>query len=143
MDFRMDGASSSGPRPYIRLTSQLKNATRSAGGEVRFKCEAIGTPPLTFTWLKNHAPVERSRKVKVRNRENSSRLVITELDVLDSGYYQCIASNSAASVNTTSVLRRLFGPRNELQPIFPMYFCDFRSFSMAVSRLVCPSSTNA
>nr|CDJ96532.1 Immunoglobulin I-set and Kringle and Tyrosine protein kinase domain containing protein [Haemonchus contortus] len=101
----MDGASSSGPRPYIRLTSQLKNATRSAGGEVRFRCEAIGTPPLSFTWLKNHAPIEKSRRVKVRNRENSSRLVITELDVLDSGYYQCIASNSAASVNTTSVLR--------------------------------------
>ncbi|EYC36745.1 hypothetical protein Y032_0861g2738 [Ancylostoma ceylanicum] len=56
-------------------------------------------------WLKNHAPIEKSRRVKVRNRENSSRLVITELDVLDSGYYQCIASNSAASVNTTSVLR--------------------------------------
>ncbi|VDM82113.1 unnamed protein product [Strongylus vulgaris] len=53
-------------------------------------------------WLKNHAPIEKSRRVKVRNRENSSRLVITELDVLDSGYYQCIASNSAASVNTTT-----------------------------------------
>lgn len=101
----MDGASSSGPRPYIRLTSHLKNTTRSAGGEVRFRCEAVGTPPLSFTWLKNHAPIEKSRKVKVRNRENSSRLVISELDVLDSGYYQCIASNSAASVNTTSVLR--------------------------------------
>ncbi|KIH68649.1 hypothetical protein ANCDUO_01017 [Ancylostoma duodenale] len=45
----MDGASSSGPRPYIRLTSQLKNATRPSGGEVRFRCEAIGTPPLSFT----------------------------------------------------------------------------------------------
>ncbi|VDO18860.1 unnamed protein product [Heligmosomoides polygyrus] len=101
----MDGPSSSGPRPYIRLTSQLKNATRHTGGEVRFRCEAIGTPPLSFMWLKNHAPIEKSRRVKVRNRENSSRLVITELDVLDSGYYQCIATNSAASVNTTSVLR--------------------------------------
>lgn len=60
---------------------------------------------VSFRWLKNHAPIEKSRRVKVRNRENSSRLVITELDVLDSGYYQCIATNSAASVNTTSVLR--------------------------------------
>ncbi|ETN73781.1 hypothetical protein NECAME_13433 [Necator americanus] len=54
----MDGASSSGPRPYIRLTSQLKNATRPSGGEVRFRCEAIGTPPLSFTKGGSNCAVE-------------------------------------------------------------------------------------
>lgn len=60
---------------------------------------------MIFRWLKNHAPMDKSRRVKLRNKESSSRLVISELDVLDSGYYQCIASNSAASVNSTSILR--------------------------------------
>ncbi|CAB3404440.1 unnamed protein product [Caenorhabditis bovis] len=100
----MEGTST-GQRPYIRLTSQLKNATRNSGDEVRFRCEALGTAPLKFMWLKNHAPVEKSKRVKIRDKENSSRLVITQLDVLDSGYYQCVVSNAAASVNTTSVLR--------------------------------------
>jgi hypothetical protein len=60
-------------------------------------------------WLKNHAPVEKSRRIKVRTRDFWSRLAINDLDVLDSGYYQCIVSNSVASVNTTGVLRvRLF-----------------------------------
>lgn len=58
-----------------------------------------------FRWLKNKGPVEKSKRVKIRDKENSSRLVINQLDVLDSGYYQCIVSNPAASVNTTSVLR--------------------------------------
>lgn len=58
-----------------------------------------------FRWLKNHAPVEKNRRTKVRNRDYWSKLVITDLDVLDSGYYQCTATNSAGSVNTTSVLR--------------------------------------
>lgn len=49
--------------------------------------------------------MEKTKRVKIRDKENSSRLVITQLDVLDSGYYQCIVSNPAASVNTTSVLR--------------------------------------
>lgn len=100
----MEGTST-GQRPYIRLTSQLRNATKSSGDEVRFKCEALGTAPLKFIWLKNNGPVEKSKRIKIRDKENSSRLVITQLDVLDSGYYQCIVSNPAASVNTTSVLR--------------------------------------
>lgn len=60
---------------------------------------------LIFRWLKNHAPVEKNRRTKIRNRDHWSKLVIQDLDVLDSGYYQCTASNSAGSVNTTSVLR--------------------------------------
>uniref|UniRef100_A0A1I7TA73 Ig-like domain-containing protein n=1 Tax=Caenorhabditis tropicalis TaxID=1561998 RepID=A0A1I7TA73_9PELO len=108
----MEGTST-GQRPYIRLTSQLRNATKSSGDEVRFKCEALGTPPLKFIWLKNNGPVEKTKRVKIRDKENSSRLVITQLDVLDSGYYQCIVSNPAASVNTTSVLR-LFPLQNGL-----------------------------
>ncbi|CAD5210914.1 unnamed protein product [Bursaphelenchus okinawaensis] len=102
-----------GKRPYIRLNSNLPNVTRHTGGEVRLKCEAVGSPqPITFAWLKNHAPIEKSRKVKVRNREFWSKLVITDLDVLDSGYYQCTATNSAGSVNTTSVLRVNTAPPN-------------------------------
>jgi hypothetical protein len=95
-----------GKRPYIRLTSNLANVTRNAGGEIRLKCEAVGSPqPIDFSWLKNHAPLEKNHRIKIRNREYWSKLVISDLDVLDSGYYQCTASNSAGSVNTTSVLR--------------------------------------
>ncbi|CAJ0958519.1 unnamed protein product, partial [Mesorhabditis belari] len=105
-DSRKDGLPSTS-RPYIRLASELRNLTKDLGDEVRFRCEALGTPPLTFSWLKNQALVEKSRRIKIKTRENSSRLVIQHLDVLDSGYYQCVVSNSAASVNTTSVLRKL------------------------------------
>ncbi|CAG9531916.1 unnamed protein product [Cercopithifilaria johnstoni] len=102
----MEDGSSLSRRPYIRLISLLNNVTKNAGDEVRFKCEAAGNPlPLQFSWLKNHAPVEKNRKTKIKNREYWSRLVITELDVLDSGYFQCVVSNSFSSVNTTAVLR--------------------------------------
>lgn len=46
---RMDDGASPSRRPYIRLTSSLNNVTKSAGDEVRFKCEAAGEPlPLQF-----------------------------------------------------------------------------------------------
>ena len=97
---------SSGKRPYIRLTSQLPNTTRSIGGEIRLKCEAAAFPlPIEFTWLKNNAPIEKNRRTKIKSKDYFSKLIITELEVLDSGYYQCTASNVAGSVNTTSVLR--------------------------------------
>ncbi|KAK0395875.1 hypothetical protein QR680_001470 [Steinernema hermaphroditum] len=102
----MEDGASTGKRPYIRLNAQLSNMTRHVGGEVKFKCEAAGAPlPLTFNWLKNHAPVEKDSRIRIRNRDYWSKLIISELDVLDSGYYQCVVSNPAGSVNTTSVLR--------------------------------------
>ena len=71
--------------------------------------------------------MEKSRRVKIRTKENSSRLVINELDVLDSGFYQCIASNSAASVNTTSILRvSLVIPHCALVSKCRMHFCVMR-----------------
>jgi hypothetical protein len=49
--------------------------------------------------------VEKDRRIRVRHRDMSSKLVIVGLDVLDSAYYQCTASNAAGSVNSTAVLR--------------------------------------
>uniref|UniRef100_A0A0K0ELA5 receptor protein-tyrosine kinase n=1 Tax=Strongyloides stercoralis TaxID=6248 RepID=A0A0K0ELA5_STRER len=93
-------------RPYIRLNSFLSNTTKETGNEVRFKCEAAGAPlPLNFQWLKNHVPLEKQKRIKIRNREYTSKLTITDLDVLDSGFYQCVVSNVAGSVNSTAVLR--------------------------------------
>uniref|UniRef100_A0AC35FWH2 Ig-like domain-containing protein n=1 Tax=Panagrolaimus sp. PS1159 TaxID=55785 RepID=A0AC35FWH2_9BILA len=90
---------STGKRPYLRLTSSLPNVTRALGGEVRLKCEAAGAPlPISFTWLKNNAPLEKNRRTKVRNKEYFSKLIISDLDVLDSGYYLCSASNSAGTI---------------------------------------------
>uniref|UniRef100_A0AC34QYC1 Ig-like domain-containing protein n=1 Tax=Panagrolaimus sp. JU765 TaxID=591449 RepID=A0AC34QYC1_9BILA len=91
------------------MTSQLPNVTRSLGGEIRLKCEAVGSPlPIEFIWLKNNAPVEKNKRTKIRTKEHFSKLIISELEVLDSGYYQCTASNVAGSVNSTAVLRVSF-----------------------------------
>lgn len=68
-------------------------------------CSLFSLIYISLSWLKNHAPIEKSRKTKIKNREYWSRLIITDLDVFDSGYYQCIVSNSVASVNTTGILR--------------------------------------
>lgn len=108
----MDGSSSSN-RPYLRLTTSLRNITRNAGTDVRLRCDAIGTPPITFEWKKNHAPVEKSKRVRIRNRENTSRLVLSSLDVLDSAFYECTATNVAGSVNSTAILKVKNGPSSE------------------------------
>uniref|UniRef100_A0A915AYZ8 Ig-like domain-containing protein n=1 Tax=Parascaris univalens TaxID=6257 RepID=A0A915AYZ8_PARUN len=66
----MEDGTSTSKRPYIRLNSFLSNVTKNSGQAVRFKCEAAGSPlPLQFTWLKNHAPLDKNRKTKVKNRE--------------------------------------------------------------------------
>lgn len=94
-------------RPYIRLTSDLATeVNRTVGQQIRFKCEAAGHPhPLQFSWKRNNVPLEKRQNIKVRNRENFSRLVITDLEPLNSGYYECVVSNSAGTVRTGSKLK--------------------------------------
>ncbi len=41
----------------------------------------------------------------MKTREYWSRLRISDIRVLDSGYYRCLATNSAGSVETTAVLK--------------------------------------
>uniref|UniRef100_A0A0N5ALT8 Ig-like domain-containing protein n=1 Tax=Syphacia muris TaxID=451379 RepID=A0A0N5ALT8_9BILA len=96
-------------RPYIRLTSQLAaEVNRTAGQQIRYKCEAAGSPKPVFSWKRNNIPLEKRTNVKVRSRDYFSRLTITNLDVLDTGFYECIASNSAGSVKTSSKLKVTF-----------------------------------
>ncbi|GMT14862.1 hypothetical protein PFISCL1PPCAC_6159 [Pristionchus fissidentatus] len=108
----MDGEPSVN-RPYLRLTTSLRNITRNSGTDVRLRCDAIGTAPIAFEWKKNHAPVEKSRRLRIRHRENTSRLVISSLDVLDSAFYECIATNPAGSVNSTAILKVKNAPHSE------------------------------
>lgn len=72
-----------------------------------------------FRWLKNLAPIEKNSKIRFKTKDMWSRLIISELDVLDSGFYQCRASNAAGSRNTTSVLRvtYLFQVLKESSPL--------------------------
>lgn len=101
------------PEPlFIHLEAPLNNITTSLGQMAELFCRVSGNPPPTVRWLKNDAPVmQEPRRISYRSTPYGSRLRIRNLDTTDTGYFQCVATNSQGTVSTTGVLFVKFGKR--------------------------------
>lgn len=88
----------------------MNNITTSLGQTAELHCHVSGNPPPTVRWLKNDAPVvQEPRRVSYRPTPYGSRLRIRNLDTTDTGYFQCVATNTYGTVSTTGILFVKFG----------------------------------
>ena len=95
---------------YIQLEAPMNNITTSLGHTAELFCRVSGDPQPVVRWLKNDAPVvQEPRRISYRPTTYGSRLRIRNLDTTDTGYFQCVATNSQGSVSTTGVLFVKFG----------------------------------
>ncbi|KAL2089701.1 hypothetical protein ACEWY4_014389 [Coilia grayii] len=93
------------PEPFLQLDSPMNNITTSLGQTAELHCHVSGFPPPLVRWLKNDAPVvQEPRRVSFKPTAYGSRLRIRNLDTTDTGYFQCVASNSFGTVSTTGIL---------------------------------------
>ena len=93
----------------------MNNITTSPGHTAELFCRVSGDPLPAVRWLKNDAPVvQEQRRISYRPTMYGSRLRIRNLDTTDTGYFQCVATNSQGSVSTTGVLFVKFGKRVSL-----------------------------
>ncbi|VDP13030.1 unnamed protein product [Soboliphyme baturini] len=127
------GGSSASSAPFLHFNEFLTNATKDSGDAIRFECRVDGTTPIRFKWYKNNAPLlkEKGGRVRIKNGEFWSRLRINNLEVLDSGYYQCSARNRAGVVNSTGVL--------VVRTIFSITYLIIVLLSFALSPVIIPS----
>ena len=104
--------------PFLQLDSPMNNITTSLGQTAELHCHVSGFPPPTLRWLKNDAPVvQEPRRISYRPTAYGSRLRIRNLDTTDTGYFQCVATNSFNTVSTTGILFVKFGEwRSETRP---------------------------
>ncbi|XP_064789063.1 inactive tyrosine-protein kinase transmembrane receptor ROR1 [Oncorhynchus masou masou] len=96
---------------FLRLEAPMNNITTSLGQTAELLCRVSGHPTPTVRWLKNDAPVvQEPRRISYRPTPYGSRLRIRNLDTTDTGYFQCVATNSYGIVSTTGVLFVKFDP---------------------------------
>ncbi|XP_016362929.1 inactive tyrosine-protein kinase transmembrane receptor ROR1-like [Sinocyclocheilus anshuiensis] len=96
---------------FLRLDAPMNNITTSLGQTAELHCHVSGNPPPTVRWLKNDAPVvQEPRRVSYRPTSYGSRLRIRNLDTTDTGYFQCVATNTYGTVSTTGILFVKFDP---------------------------------
>ncbi|XP_061078567.1 immunoglobulin superfamily DCC subclass member 3-like isoform X2 [Conger conger] len=83
-----------------------QSIARPAGTTAVFTCQAQGEPVPQLTWLKNGQILEPGGHVKLRN--NNSTLTIYGISPEDEAIYQCIAENSAGSIQASARLTVLW-----------------------------------
>ncbi|KFQ34295.1 Cell adhesion molecule-related/down-regulated by oncogenes, partial [Merops nubicus] len=82
-----------------------QDAALPAGATAQFWCEARGSPPPTFSWFHNSAPLRLSR----RHLPAGNRLRIRPLAPQDSGLYQCLVDNGLGAGASAARLHVLPG----------------------------------
>ncbi|CDQ87687.1 unnamed protein product [Oncorhynchus mykiss] len=106
----MDASTWNSSDLFLRLEAPMNNITTSLGQTAELLCRVSGNPLPTVRWLKNDAPVvQEPRRISYRPTTYGSRLRIRNLDTTDTGYFQCVATNSYGTVSTTGVLFVKFG----------------------------------
>ncbi|XP_026028534.1 tyrosine-protein kinase transmembrane receptor ROR2-like [Astatotilapia calliptera] len=90
---------------FLEFQKPVNNITLFQGQTATLHCKVAGNPRPSIRWLKNDAPVVQEQgRLTIRKTEAGSKLRIQDLDTTDTGYYQCVASNSVKVISATGVL---------------------------------------
>uniref|UniRef100_A0A3Q0RUK9 Receptor tyrosine kinase like orphan receptor 2 n=1 Tax=Amphilophus citrinellus TaxID=61819 RepID=A0A3Q0RUK9_AMPCI len=90
---------------FLEFQEPVNNITLFQGQTATLHCKVAGNPRPSIRWLKNDAPVVQEQgRITIRKTEAGSKLRIQDLDTTDTGYYQCVASNSFKVISATGVL---------------------------------------
>ncbi|KAJ8037722.1 Hemicentin-1 [Holothuria leucospilota] len=84
-----------------KFETQPSDHTLEVGSNVTLHCEASGDPTPTLEWFKDDEELILSDNVMLLTNFS---LVITDLQKVNTGRYQCIASNIAGSSQATAVV---------------------------------------
>jgi len=77
-----------------------------AGNSVTMSCTSRGSPPDTFTWMKDGSPVTSSRTLKAINYNSTNAVfrsdyTIKSVTTSDNGLYTCTVTNPIGSDSQT------------------------------------------
>ncbi|XP_055065141.2 tyrosine-protein kinase transmembrane receptor ROR2 isoform X2 [Misgurnus anguillicaudatus] len=99
------GGLPTGQGDFLEFLESPNNITIIQGQTATLQCRVAGHPRPSIRWLKNDAPVvQEPGRIFIRKSDGGSKLRIQDLDTTDTGYYQCVASNSAKVISSTGVL---------------------------------------
>lgn len=90
-----------------KIIKVSKDKTEVAGKRLRLHCRSAGRPSPRITWFKDGVQLKRDRRTSMKESEKrpDSRLQIRNIDVTDTGLYQCRATNILGDVVSSRDIR--------------------------------------
>ncbi|XP_064613732.1 fibroblast growth factor receptor 4-like [Liolophura sinensis] len=93
--------------------------SKKAGQKLLLKCPADGNPKPKVRWLKNGEPIPKSPTGRIK--EKKFNLLVSDLQVSDSGNYTCEVYNKVGEIKWTYIIRimkviwplEVVGPENK------------------------------
>ncbi|KAM6169811.1 contactin-6 isoform 2-T2 [Rhynchocyon petersi] len=87
---------------------KIQNTYLSIYDSLFWECKAHGKPNPCYTWLKNGDHLNPEERIQIEN----GTLIITMLNVSDSGIYQCVAENKYQTIYANAELKVLASAPN-------------------------------
>ncbi|XP_028838258.1 neuregulin 2a isoform X7 [Denticeps clupeoides] len=74
------------------------------GSRHKLRCEATGSPNITYSWYKDGSELKKSKDIKIKTSKRNSRVQISNARLEDSGNYTCVVENQFGKSNGTSTV---------------------------------------
>ncbi|XP_050418847.2 muscle M-line assembly protein unc-89 [Patella vulgata] len=87
-----------------KFTKKPEDTTVSEFDQVQFVCEVQGNPEPKVNWLKEGQKLKSDQRMRIYQSDGQHFLEIPQSSILDSGEYECQASNSEGSTSCHVIL---------------------------------------
>ena len=84
------------------ITTHPSNVTKTEGENVTLHCNATGYPLPTLSWTKDGSDISNNPRISFST--GKKQLAITKASRVDSGAYQCVATNSLGNDTSKSAV---------------------------------------
>uniref|UniRef100_A0A671NXL5 Contactin-4-like n=1 Tax=Sinocyclocheilus anshuiensis TaxID=1608454 RepID=A0A671NXL5_9TELE len=91
---------------HLQWSQTLYDANMAIESDLHWECKANGKPQPVYRWLKNGQPLVSQDRIRV----DGGGLTISNINLMDSGMYQCLAENDNGVIYASAELKVVASP---------------------------------
>ncbi|GAA6089597.1 contactin-4, partial [Tachysurus ichikawai] len=91
---------------HLHWAQTLRDAKMAIDSDLHWECRANGKPQPVYRWLKNGQAMVSEDRIHI----NAGKLMLSKVNLEDSGMYQCLAENKHSVIYASAELKVVASP---------------------------------